>query len=193
MAGFDGDPTKPFDVTYAEGAAIGYRRAGAKPLFPFGFGLSYTSFGASFQQAEGGATVTAGISLANTGTQPGFGLAQLYLLSGPSGPETRLLGWRKLALQPGESPDRHRGRRSAAACRIRSGGPWLAHPARCLRHRHRRLGGGDHGSPNRAARRPHSAAVTAQRGRVSGRIVPATAAPAAATKARVRKAAGSPN
>jgi beta-glucosidase len=102
VAGLDGDLTKPFDVTYAEGAAIGYR-GGVKPLFPFGFGLSYTGFGLSFAEAEGGATVAARVTLSNVGERPGRGLAQLYLLAGPNGPAKRLLGWCKLDLQPGQS------------------------------------------------------------------------------------------
>jgi beta-glucosidase len=102
VAGFDGDLTRPFDVTYAEGAAIGYRGT-IKPLFPFGFGLSYTRVGVSFATAAGGATATADVTLSNGGERAGRGLAQLYLLSGPNGPEKRLIGWRKLDLAPGES------------------------------------------------------------------------------------------
>ena len=100
------DPAKTYDVHYAEGADVGYRWYGAhgvKPLFPFGFGLTYTSFAETALQAAGGQTVTARFAVANTGKRPGQEVAQLYLLSGPGGGRApRLLGWRKLSLAPGE-------------------------------------------------------------------------------------------
>jgi beta-glucosidase len=78
-------------ATYSEGVFVGYRhydQANIAPLFPFGFGLSYTNF--SFQNLavtptsftftnNPTQTVTVNLSVANTGTVPGAEVVQLYL------------------------------------------------------------------------------------------------------------------
>ena len=93
-------------VPYAEGADVGYRwfaRRQAKPLFPFGYGLTYTSFGYSDLSVAGGATVTATFTVRNTGTVAGADVPQIYLTARPGEPALRLLGWDKVQLAPGES------------------------------------------------------------------------------------------
>ena len=102
--------TTPFDVRYDEGLATGYRWFDARaiePLFPFGFGLSYTTFAITRPTATLGAgdrlTVTA--TLANTGARAGAEVVQVYL-SMPDAlgePPRRLVGWKKVALAPGAS------------------------------------------------------------------------------------------
>jgi beta-glucosidase len=97
---------KPFDVTYSEGADVGYRRfakTGDKPLFPFGYGLSYTSFGYSDLKVTGGSTLTVSFKVTNTGTRDGKAAPQLYLKSIAAKPEVRLIGFDKLSLKPGET------------------------------------------------------------------------------------------
>ncbi|HXZ67111.1 MAG TPA: glycoside hydrolase family 3 C-terminal domain-containing protein, partial [Alphaproteobacteria bacterium] len=94
------------DVNYnIEGADVGYRwfaRQGLKPAFPFGFGLSYTSFALSDLAAQGGKTMTATFKVSNTGAREGAEVAQLYLLS-PNKRRQRLVGFAKVDLKPGES------------------------------------------------------------------------------------------
>jgi beta-glucosidase len=97
---------KPFEVRYTEGSDVGYRgfaRSGEKPLYPFGYGLSYTAFRYSGLKVAGGKTVTASFTVANTGRRAGTDTPQLYLLAGPRRRQERLLGWSKVTLKPGES------------------------------------------------------------------------------------------
>jgi len=102
-------PNKLFYVNYnIEGAAVGYKwfqKQGTTPLFPFGYGLSYTSFSYSHLQASGGASLTASVTVTNTGTRPGYAVPQFYLLppKGAAADPIRLIGWRKLLLAPGQS------------------------------------------------------------------------------------------
>jgi beta-glucosidase len=82
-----------------------------EPLFPFGFGLSYTTFGYSnlrLDRTEMGFddTLTVTIDLANTGKIAGEEVAQLYvrdLVGSVTRPVLELKGFRKVMLQPGES------------------------------------------------------------------------------------------
>ena len=97
---------KPFEVRYTEGSDVGYRgfaRSGEKPLYPFGYGLSYTSFRYSGLRVAGGRTLSASFTVANTGKRAGTETAQLYLTAGPRRRQQRLIGWSKVALKPGES------------------------------------------------------------------------------------------
>ena len=97
-------------VTYAEGSDVGYRgfaKRGQTPLFPFGFGLSYTRFdhGPLAVQAgapQAGPMVTARVSVTNTGAMPGADTPQLYLVNAAGRPVMRLAGFAKVALAPGE-------------------------------------------------------------------------------------------
>ncbi len=100
-------------VKYGDGLLVGYRywtTAGKHPLFPFGFGLSYTSF--SFSKLEvpattaSGATVPVSFDVTNSGSMAGAEVAQLYV-SDPSTkvsrPERELKGFEKVRLAPGET------------------------------------------------------------------------------------------
>ncbi|MYM67045.1 glycosyl hydrolase [Pseudoduganella sp. FT55W] len=92
-----------------EGAAIGYKwfdLKGHKPLFPFGYGLSYTSFayeGLSAKAEGSGIAVT--FSIKNTGKRDGKAVGQVYVSSVAGGWEApkRLGGWDKLELKAGAS------------------------------------------------------------------------------------------
>ncbi len=92
-----------FSVDHPEGADIGYRwhdRQGSKPLFPFGFGLSYTDFAYSALTLTGGETITAKFEVTNTGARQGVETAQVYArVAGGS----RLIGWARVSLKAGES------------------------------------------------------------------------------------------
>ena len=95
-------------VEHPEGAAVGYRwfaREGTRPLFPFGFGLGYTSFRHSDLDVAGGETVTASLTVTNTGERSGVDTPQVYLLARDAEGRNvqRLIGWDKVALAPGES------------------------------------------------------------------------------------------
>jgi beta-glucosidase len=100
-------------VKYGDKLMVGYRywtTTGKHPLFPFGFGLSYTTF--SFSKLEAPATATAGstvrvsFDVTNTGSVAGAEVAQLYV-SEPSAkvsrPERELKGFEKVRLAPGET------------------------------------------------------------------------------------------
>ena len=98
------------DVHYDEGLEVGYRFWDAHdqaPLFPFGYGLSYTSIQISARgarpTAEGGAAVD--VSLKNTGAQPGSEVVQVYVgFPAQSGePPKQLKAFQKVTLKPGES------------------------------------------------------------------------------------------
>lgn len=97
---------EPFPIDYAEGSDIGYRwfeRTGAKPLFPFGFGLTYTSFGYDGLEFRGGKELSVKARITNTGAREGTEVAQLYVAA--PGRTHRLAGWAKVSLKPGESRD----------------------------------------------------------------------------------------
>ena len=94
------------DPLYREGLYVGYRHyasAGIPVRFPFGHGLSYTSFAYSDLAAdEGGVSFT----LTNTGAVPGAEVAQLYFTPPESGyyrPRLNLCGFARVQLAPGES------------------------------------------------------------------------------------------
>jgi beta-glucosidase len=97
-------------VTYAEGLLVGYRWFDTKniePLFPFGFGLSYTTFKYSDLKLIPGTNgiVTAQFEIENTGKVGGAEVAQLYVHEkSPSlvRPEKELKGFKKVFLKPGE-------------------------------------------------------------------------------------------
>ncbi len=111
--GADGQP-KDYTVEhikYGDKLMVGYRywtTAGKHPLFPFGFGLSYTTFKFSNLKvpasAAPGSTVTVNFDVTNTGSVAGAEVAQLYV-SDPSAqvdrPERELKGFAKVRLDPG--------------------------------------------------------------------------------------------
>jgi beta-glucosidase len=95
-----------FSVTYSEGSNVGYRRfaaGGLSPLFAFGHGLSYTTFRYGDLRLAGGRTLTATFTVKNAGTRRGTDTPQVYLTRRLGAPVTRLLGWSKVSLAPGES------------------------------------------------------------------------------------------
>ncbi len=110
-----GDPnaTAQFDVPFTEGFNVGYKWYDAKgttPLFPFGFGLSYTTFSISgldalALQSSTGWTVVVSANVSNTGAVAGAEVVQVYLgLPASTGePPRRLVGWTKVDLNPGKS------------------------------------------------------------------------------------------
>ncbi len=98
----------PFDINYTEGLKVGYKwfeAEGKEPLFPFGFGLSYTSFSYSALELTQGAQLQVRFRVANTGSRAGAEVAQVYatLPSSAGEPFKRLVGWQKVSLAPGES------------------------------------------------------------------------------------------
>jgi beta-glucosidase len=98
-----------FQVTYDEGVKVGYKWYDAenKPvLFPFGYGLSYTSYSYSnlaIAQGKDGVQVT--FDVTNTGARPGAEIAEVYagLPAAAGEPPKRLVGWSKITLNAGES------------------------------------------------------------------------------------------
>jgi beta-glucosidase len=100
----------PFQINYDEGLKVGYKWYDAenKPvLFPFGFGLSYTTYSYSELKttSDNGLTVT--FNVKNTGHRAGEEIAQVYITLPASTrePPRRLVGWSKIALSPGEQKD----------------------------------------------------------------------------------------
>lgn len=93
-----------FDVDYdIEGSDVGYRwfaRKNVKPLFPFGFGLSYTSFAYANLTVTGGETLTVDFDVRNTGARAGADVPQVYLTDAAGAKRVRLLGWSKVTLEP---------------------------------------------------------------------------------------------
>ncbi len=103
-----GDTVGPHS-NYSEGLLVGYRWYDAKnitPLFPFGYGLSYTSFrysAVAVTRTASGASVT--FTLTNTGRRAGAEVAQVYV-GDPSAvgePPKQLEGFRRVSLSPGQS------------------------------------------------------------------------------------------
>src|ERR1700752_2439771 len=96
-----------YAVHYAEGAAVGYKwfeEQHKKPLFAFGFGLSYTTYAYSGLNINSDAK-TASFTVKNTGKRAGIEVAEAYatLPKGTDEPYKRLVGWTRVALAPGES------------------------------------------------------------------------------------------
>ena len=102
------------DIRYNEGIFVGYRWADrqkkTKPLFPFGYGLSYTTFeygrptiDRKTLTADGQVTVS--VSVKNTGEREGQEIVQLYVSDKKASverPVKELKGFKKVALAPGE-------------------------------------------------------------------------------------------
>ncbi len=94
------------DVDYTEGADVGYRsylKHGVRPLFPFGYGLSYTRFSYGDLRIEPGATPRISFTVTNTGKVAGADSPQAYVQAGQrNGGSTRLVGFQRVMLAPGE-------------------------------------------------------------------------------------------
>ena len=104
----------PDSLNYSEGVFIGYRgydHSGIQPLFPFGFGLSYTTFSFSNLSIspasyDGTQPVTVTFTVTNTGNVAGAEVAQLYVGEKKPPlprPVRELKGFQKVLLQPGQS------------------------------------------------------------------------------------------
>jgi beta-glucosidase len=111
MNGGEANQEKNFTVDYnVEGMAVGYKWFEEKhetPLFPFGFGLSYTRFAYSnltLGMGRNGGFV-ASFTLTNTGAVAGDEIAQLYVTMPPSAnePFRKLAGFKRVSLAPGAS------------------------------------------------------------------------------------------
>jgi beta-glucosidase len=107
------DAKTPFTVDYnIDGYNIGYKWFESRaltPLFPFGFGLSYTTFSISnpnvvANTVPGSESFQVSFDIQNTGSRSGAEVAQVYLeLPGTKNEQRRLVGWRKVFLSPGQT------------------------------------------------------------------------------------------
>ena len=98
----------PFEVNYDEGLKVGYKwyDAEKKPvLFPFGFGLSYTTYTYSGLKVTPSDSTQVSFTVKNTGKRAGSEIAQVYasLPDSAGEPPNRLVGWTRVDLAPGES------------------------------------------------------------------------------------------
>ncbi len=101
------------EVHYGEGIFVGYRyydQVGVEPRFPFGFGLSYTTFAYSAfdvpAEAVAGESVEVSVTISNSGDRAGKEVVQLYVRDVESSlvrPPKELKSFAKVALEPGES------------------------------------------------------------------------------------------
>jgi beta-glucosidase len=111
IAGTGAPEHQPFDVTYGEGAAVGYRwydRQKLDPLLPFGHGLSYTQFTQTKLAAHLVADeLEVSFRVVNTGKRAGKHVAQIYVspLAGGWEAPKRLGAFAKLDLAPGASAE----------------------------------------------------------------------------------------
>ncbi|MEU0671956.1 glycoside hydrolase family 3 C-terminal domain-containing protein [Streptomyces sp. NPDC006172] len=104
-------PGEQGHVRYGEGVMVGYRyyeTAGVPVRYPFGHGLSYTTFDRTGFRvtADGPDTATVGVTVTNTGDRFGKHVVQIYVTAPRrpvSSPARELRGFAKVALAPGES------------------------------------------------------------------------------------------
>lgn len=107
-------PGENLEVNYGEGVYIGYRhyeRAKVEPLFPFGHGLSYTTFeygrpSLSSKVLEPEGTIELIVAVSNVGETAGSETVQVYVRDEKSRlprPEKELVAFEKVALEPGET------------------------------------------------------------------------------------------
>ena len=136
-------PGEDLKVHYAEGIYVGYRyfdkHTATAPLFPFGYGLSYTTFAYSnltFPKVISGeeGTASASVTVKNTGSRSGAEVVQMYIAD-PSAPIDRplreLKGFERVQLEPGESKmvTLPVDRRALSFYSTETHG-WIAHPGR---------------------------------------------------------------
>lgn len=105
-----GEAKPSFDVHYDEGLKVGYKWYDAenkKVLFPFGFGLSYTTFSYSSLRVSTGSEAMVRFTVKNTGSRAGEEIAEVYaaLPASAGEPPKRLVGWDKVHLNAGESKE----------------------------------------------------------------------------------------
>jgi beta-glucosidase len=95
-------------LNYFEGAQVGYKwfdGNGAEPLYPFGFGLSYTAFDHTGLTATAqGPGITVTLDVKNVGSRQGADVPQFYVRC-PEDPAIpiRFVGWSRVLLDPGET------------------------------------------------------------------------------------------
>jgi len=99
-----------FQITYNEGVKVGYKWYDAenKPvLFPFGYGLSYTTYSYSNLKVTPGKNPRVSFTVTNTGNRAGAEVAEVYasLPAAAAEPPKRLVGWSKVTLNAGESKE----------------------------------------------------------------------------------------
>lgn len=105
-AGSAGGATPVFPITYQEGADAGYRwyaAKAAKPLFPFGYGLSYTHFAYANLKVTGGATLSISFDVTNSGDRAGADVPQVYVAADGKDQVARLAAFQRVTLKPGET------------------------------------------------------------------------------------------
>jgi beta-glucosidase len=100
---------RPFDLHYTEGAKVGYKwfeATNQQPLFPFGFGLSYTTYAYSGLTVDD-ANHTVHFTVRNTGACEGTEIAQVYVALPSAANENykRLAAWQRVNLAPGQSKE----------------------------------------------------------------------------------------
>jgi beta-glucosidase len=103
-----GDQPKVFDQLPYTGSGPG---SGYNPLYPFGFGLSYTTFGVSgLSVTSGGGKVTATFTVSNTGSRAGTDVVPVYVhqpVSAVVVPNQRLAAFARVTLDPGKTETVH--------------------------------------------------------------------------------------
>ncbi len=136
LDGVDVPKDTPFEVDYSEGAAVGYKwfdKNRLTPLFPFGYGLSYTQFAyGDLKAATQHGTLTVSFDVTNTGTRAGIAVPQVYI--GPVSTvarrgwaaRRRLAGWTKVELAPGTTTHVSLTVDSRLAAVFRAGAWWRA-------------------------------------------------------------------
>ena len=128
------------DETYKEDLFVGYRwtdKQNIKPLFPFGYGLSYTTFEISNLRADkremtADGKLTVSVDVRNTGSEAGAEVLQLYISDSKSSqprPVKELKGFKKVSLAPGETQQvDFTIDRSALSFYDETTGDWTAEP-----------------------------------------------------------------
>ena len=99
-----------FQTTYDEGLKVGYKWYDAERkqvLFPFGYGLSYTTYNYSNLKVTPGKSVHLSFRVTNAGNRAGAEIAEVYVALPESvgEPPKRLVGWSKVKLNAGESKE----------------------------------------------------------------------------------------
>jgi beta-glucosidase len=99
-----------FQITYDEGLKVGYKWYDAERkqvLFPFGYGLSYTTYTYSNLKVTPGESVRLSFRVTNAGNRAGAEIAEVYVALPQSAgePPKRLVGWNKVKLNAGESKE----------------------------------------------------------------------------------------
>ena len=102
-------PGLPRQVEYREGLYVGYRyydKTNKSPLYPFGYGLSYTTFEYSELNVKVGKTLNVSYKITNTGKISGKEVSQVYVSKSDSNvhrPEKELKAFDKTEIEPGET------------------------------------------------------------------------------------------